>query len=209
MTGHTANEGSLHVDQQISTTDQFVRSLFPHFSLEDLRTIERLYPDLEASEDQTYKLGDDMLSGFGAQYKRLEAAYGQSAYVAPTWQTAHLASINNTEIPVYFYHWAPKSSILGSSHGDTIRCETFDEAIFSYSQSQNALCGTFHAYITSFICRNGDPNALTGQWQDRPAWKAYKFSCPKFMRFGRDNEELVGGWVGVTAEMVCSEGPTE
>lgn len=131
------------------------------------------------------------------------------AYVAPTWQTAHLASINNTEIPVYFYHWAPKSSILGSSHGDTIRCETFDEAIFSYSQSQNALCGTFHAYITSFICRNGDPNALTGQWQDRPAWRAYKFSCPKFMRFGRDDEELVGGWAGVTAEMVCSEGPTE
>lgn len=210
MTGHTTNEGSLHVNRQVSTADQFIsffHRLLPHLSHEDLCIIERLYPDPELSEDKIYKVGEDML-GFGGQYKRLEAAYGQYAYVAPVWQTAHLVSMN-AKTPVYLYHWAPESSILGSSHGDTMRYETFDEAIVSYSPSQKALCGTFHAYIVSFICKNDDPNALAGQWQDRPKWERYRYNCPKKMVFGRGNEELIGGQVGVTAEMVRGSGPTE
>lgn len=42
MAGHTTNEGSLHVNRQISTADQFVdffRCLFPHFSLEDVAEV--------------------------------------------------------------------------------------------------------------------------------------------------------------------------
>ncbi|KAI9309889.1 Alpha/Beta hydrolase protein [Zopfochytrium polystomum] len=42
--------------------------------------------------------------GVGTQYKRVEAAYGHYAYVAPVRQTADFAA--KAGVPVYLYHWA-------------------------------------------------------------------------------------------------------
>ncbi|OKL60159.1 hypothetical protein UA08_04901 [Talaromyces atroroseus] len=203
LTGFTENEGSLYVNKQMETGDEFTnffRTLLPQLSDDDIQMIEKLYPDPHSSADQTYKLHAGM-TGVGRQYRRIEAAYGQYAYSAPARQTAHMASTRQIA-PVYLYHWAAKSSVIGgATHGDNMRYETLNEEIINRSASQRDLAGTFHAYVTSFICHKGDPNATAGEWQSRPKWLAYKQDEPKTMIFGKDNNELIGGDVGITAEL--------
>jgi carboxylesterase type B len=204
MTGFNHNEGSLYVDKQMCSADQFTeffRTLLPTLSPEDIDTIDKLYPDPESTSDPSYTVPSTM-KGVGAQYRRIEAAYAHYAYVAPVRQTAHLASAIQSAPPAYLYHWAPVTTVVGgASHGDNMRYETFNKDVVSQSENQRALSGTLHAYITSFICNKGDPNALAGEWHDRPTWEPYKQSEPKTMVFGEGNEELIGGDAGVAAQM--------
>jgi carboxylesterase type B len=207
MTGFTHNEGSLYVDKQTSTNDEFVdffRTLLPQLSDEDVNTIEKLYPDPATDPDKTYKLDHGMIGQVGPQYKRIEAAYAHYAYVAPVRQTAELAS-NSTSPPVYLYHWAAKSSVLGGAvHGDNMKYETCSREVVSLSENRRALAGTLNAYVTSFICNGGDPNGLqTGEWKDRPRWEPYQRQRQNTMIFGKDDEELVGGpAAAVPAQMI-------
>ena len=199
MTGFTTNEGSMYVSRKMSTSDQFTdfwRVLLPQLSKDDLETIDKLYPDPTRSLGAV-KYKEDR-SNVGAMFKRIEAAYAHYAYVAPVHQTANLAS---EKTPVYLYRWALEGSkIEGARHGDNMWYETRNSTKCERSPAQNALSGTLHAYITSFICK-GDPNALQGQFQDRPAWNAYDNNAPKVMIFGEKNKELVGGEAGNPAEL--------
>jgi acetylcholinesterase len=89
--------------------------------------------------------------------------------------------------------------------------------VLGVSDNQKQLAGTMHAYVTSFICNRGDPNALkTGDWRDRPVWEPYSSSSsggqdegqsagPKTMIFGKGNEELIGGAKGVAAQCVVDD----
>lgn len=198
MTGFNGNEGSLYVDRQMATPDQFTgffRTLLPQLEPADLQAINALYPDPAAAADSPYR---EVRDGIGAQYKRIEAAYAHYAYVAPVRQTAHLAS---PEVPVYIYHWALQSSIVGgASHGDNMKYEGMDPAVLKISPTQKEMAGTLHAYVTSFIC-TGDPSGLAGEYAQRPQWPAYDNSGPKIMIFGQKNKELVGGSVGPPAEV--------
>lgn len=207
MTGFQRNEGSLYVDKAMSRSDEFVaffRDLLPLLSEDDLAAIDRLYPDPAKAEDGSESPYREDRPGVGAQYKRVEAAYGHYAYVAPVRQTAELASSAPNHPPVYLYQWAAVSSVLnGAQHADNMRYEVCDPGVVGRSSNQARLARTLHAYVTSFITRGGDPNAgAGGGWVERPAWEAYGREAPRAMVFGLSNEELIGGGLGEAATLV-------
>lgn len=201
MTGFCTNEGSLFMDLKISGSQQFtnfMRTLLPSLPDEDVDRLNELYPD-PLLGDTTYKderVGKDI----GEQYMRTEAAYGQYSLIAPIRQTAHLASSKQDSGPVYLYHWDVFTTLFhGAAHGDNLRYETFEQATTSLSAAQEEVAGFLHAYITSFICHNGDPNRIAGRWKHRPVWHPYTHDQPLTMILGKGNRELIGGPVGVPA----------
>ncbi|KAL1878302.1 hypothetical protein Plec18167_004369 [Paecilomyces lecythidis] len=200
LTGFNSNEGTMYVDKNMSEASQFRgfwKTLLPQLTTEDLDTIERLYPDPATVPDSPYI---ETREGLGPQYKRIEAAYGHYAYVAPVRQTAHFMSKN--QVPVYLYHWALARTVVGrANHADNMYYETYNDAITSLSPAQKELSGMLHAYMTSFITR-GDPNTLAGRYASRPIWEPYKHDDRKVMIFGEGNEELIGGGVGIAAKLV-------
>lgn len=196
LTGHTTNEGSLYVDKTMSTSEQFTEfwaNLLPGLTDKDLETINDLYPDPLKTSDPLYK---ETRPGVGDMYKRIEQAYAHYAYVAPVWQTAHIAS---RQVPVYLYHWALESdTIMGARHGDNMFYEMRDQTKCGISKTQDELSGVLHAYMVSFIC-TGDPSTLQGRHGDRLRWMKYEKDSPKSMVFAKDNKELVGGKTGPPA----------
>lgn len=193
MTGYNSNEGTMYVDKKMSDPAQFRdfwKNLLPELSSADLDTIDRLYPD-PSSEPTSQYVETREGHGLGPQYKRIEAAYGHYAYVAPVRQTAAFASSQGT--PAYLYNWAFPRTVVGrANHSDNMFYETFNSAITGLSESQKELSGTLHAYLTSFITK-GDPNAIAGRYAQRPKWKPYVPDDAHVMIFGEGNEELIGG----------------
>ncbi|KAK2000676.1 carboxylesterase [Colletotrichum falcatum] len=202
MTGFNRNEGSIYISKEVSASDDFTRffaDLLPLLSAEDVGAIDRLYPDPLAVADSPYRQRPE---GAGAQYRRLEVAYGQYAYVAPVRQTADLASRAASAQPVYLYQWALESSVLdGARHGENMSYETCEPAKMGLSPAQRELCLTLNAYVASFVVA-GDPNAAGGP--DRPTWERYVADDPKAMVFAEENKELVGGAPGAPAKL-CSD----
>ncbi|KAK6215627.1 carboxylesterase [Colletotrichum tabaci] len=201
MTGFNRNEGSIYISKQVSRSDEFTTffaDLLPLLSREDVATIDALYPDPLTVADSPYR---EHLDGTGAQYRRLEIAYGQYAYVAPVRQTAELASRASPE-PVYLYQWGLESSVLDRArHGENMYYETCEPAKTKISPAQKELCLTLNAYIASFIVA-GDPNAVRGESSpDRPTWERYVPEDPKALVFGEENKELIGGEPGVPARL--------
>jgi carboxylesterase type B len=204
MTGFSSNEGSLYVDRTLSRPEQFtlfMKTLLPSLPDQDLARLETLYPD-PSTGDSAYR--DSRVGGdLSLQYLRTEAAYGQFALIAPVRQTAHLASSTPNAPPVYLYHWDVSTTLYGgAAHADNLRYETFDSATTSISEGQKEVSGMFHAYLTSFICHGGDPNKLQGRYAHRPKWQPYSHDRPLTMILGKGNRELIGGEVGVPAELV-------
>lgn len=200
MTSFVRNEGSLYVKKQMSQSSEFTQffaELLPLLSKEDIETIDKLYPDPLKDPQSEYIETRD---GVGPQYKRIERAYSHYAYVAPVRQTAELASAAGA--PVYVAQWALETSIInGAQHGDNMRYEGCDPKVLQISPTQKELARTHNAYVTSFIA-SGDPNAVKGEFPDRPQWVAYKPEAPKAMVFGEKNKELVGGEPGPAAELL-------
>ncbi|KAL2812971.1 Alpha/Beta hydrolase protein [Aspergillus granulosus] len=194
LTGFTTNEGTMYVDKTMddpASFRAFWANLLPALSVEDLDTIETLYPDPSIHTDSPY-IETRTEHGLGSQYKRIEAAYAHYAYVAPVRQTAHFAS---TQSPgsVYLYHWALPRTVVGrANHADNMYYESFNKDITSISETQKELSGVLHAYLTSFIV-SGDPNKVAGRYGERPAWSVYEPNQPKLLVFGEGIEELVGG----------------
>lgn len=206
MTGFATNEGSLYVDRKLSSSaqfTQFMRTLLPSLPASDIDLLNNLYPD-PLTGDPTYL--DDRVNNddsIGPQYKRIEAAYGQYALIAPVRQTAHLASSGPDAAPVYLYHFdAFRTLYGGAAHADNLEYEVFDKATTSKSPAQKDIAGMFHAYITSFICNGGDPNRLEGRYAHRPKWYPYMPDSGLTMIFGSGNRDLIGGAGGVPAELV-------
>ncbi|KAL4961881.1 putative extracellular lipase [Aspergillus stella-maris] len=207
MTGFNSNEGTMYVDKAMSEPSQFRgfwAELLPQLSDEDLDTIDSLYPDPSTIKDSPYvetRTGLDL----GPQYKRIEAAYGHYAYVAPVRQTAHFGASVSEAPKVYLYNWALPRTVIGrANHGDNMYYETFNDDITGISESQKELSGTLHAYLTSFIT-HGDPNAVAGRYGSRPEWKAYDPSKSGILIFGEGNEELIGGDTAPPAKFVDDE----
>ncbi|KAJ5204919.1 uncharacterized protein N7498_005798 [Penicillium cinerascens] len=202
MTGFNSNEGTFYVDKKMSKPSQFRKfwqNLLPELSSADLDTIDRLYPDPSTDPNSPYVERRDG-KGLGSQYKRIEAAYGHYAYVAPVRQTVQFAACQGT--PAYLYHWALPRTVVGrANHGDNMYYETYNADITGLSESQKELSGTLHAYITSFIAK-GDPNAISGLYSQRPKWEPFVPEDPRVMIFGQDNEELIGGSAAPAAKFV-------
>ncbi|KAF6833689.1 extracellular lipase [Colletotrichum plurivorum] len=200
MTGFNRNEGSIYISKSVDASDEFTRffaDLLPLLSEKDVQTIDALYPDPAKFPDSPYA---EHLPGTGAQYRRLEIAYGQYAYVAPVRQTADLAARASSQ-PVYLYQWGLESSLLDRArHGENMYYETCEPSRTRISETQKELCLTYNAYITSFIM-TGDPDAVRGAAPGRPAWERYRPEAPKAMVFGEENKELIGGEAGVPARL--------
>ena len=181
LTGFVHNEGTMYVPRGMSKAsefDAFFRTLLPHVT----EAPAPFYPESDHVEwRQEF--------GAGAQYRRIEAAYGQYAYICPVRQTAQIA-----KSPVYLYHWNLNKTIIGgANHGDQMWYEGMDVETRAISPTQEELAKTFHGYITTFI-RTGDPNG-----GGRPKWVAWgeqersTAGTGKTMIFGAGNDERVGG----------------
>lgn len=192
MTGFTTNEGSLYVPRSMSTPSQFTAfwaELLPGLSTDDLRVINKLYPDTTVSDQ--YK---ETRPGAGAEFSRIDAAYSNYAYIAPARQTAELAS--RAGVPTYLFHWALVTDVEGGArHADTLPYATCDPFVMALSPAQAELARTYHAYLTNFIVNCGNPNG-----DGLPEWEPYEAQAPKAMLFGGGNTELIGGGVGVPAK---------
>ncbi|KAK8073449.1 acetylcholinesterase precursor [Apiospora phragmitis] len=200
LTGFNGNEGSLYVDKQMDTSEQFTafwKTLLPQLGDADVATINELYPDPTTDPSSPYKVEGTPLAekGVGRMYKRIEAAYAHYAYVAPARQTAHLAG-SQPGAPVYLYHWALEKSVVnGAAHGENMLYEVRDPDVCRVSPAQDELSRVLHAYVTSFIC-TGDPNEVVGDGVERPRWEAHSSGdrdTKMKMVFGKRNKEFVGG----------------
>lgn len=196
LTGHAHNEGSYYAPRSLSTSqdfEDFFSTLLPQLSNADLKELCELYPD-PAKPGSPYL--DTRPIPAGRQYKRGEAAYGQYAYVCPVRQTAHLGTANPDNPPVFLYHWAVNKTVMfGANHGDQPPYETYNPEVRSISETQDAIAGYLHAYMTSFIV-SGDPNKVPGRYPERPRWESFSaFDAEKqrTMIFGMGNDERAGG----------------
>lgn len=208
MTGFNHNEGTMYVPKQMSKSEQFrcfFATLLPQLMKEDLDELVGLYPDPEQESSSPYTETRDPVHGLGPQYKRVEAAYGQYAYVAPVRQTAQLAGSDPEQPSVWLYHWAVNSSVVaGANHGDQMWYETMKGEVRKVSPSHDLIARSFHDYVCSFVVR-GDPNSLQGHSEDRPVWSAYNNNQEphKTMIFGEGNDERAGGsQAGVAVQCV-------
>ncbi|KAK0128999.1 hypothetical protein ONS95_000940 [Cadophora gregata] len=207
MTGHVTNEGTYYVPASMTSGEDFTNFwhvLLPHYSNEDLNTINSLYPD--PSKDERYKDTRDLGAiGVGPQFKRVEASYAHYAYVCPVRQTAHMASTVQ-EPGVFAFHWALNKTVKGgANHGDNMYYESFQDEITSISSAQREVSGKYHAYVTSFIT-HGDPSAIQGRFADRPKWEKYDSTSARVMTFGKGNDERAGGsGLGDAAQMLGSD----
>lgn len=186
----------------MSTSQEFrkyLRNLLPRFSDSDLDHVEKLYPDPLGGNPE-YK---EHRPAFSAQSKRMEELWSHFALVAPIRQTASIAAAAESAAPVYLFQLDITRSLdYGCAHGDNLRYEAFDQATTSQSPGIREVSGMYHAYITSFICNNGDPNRLKGRFHYRPRWEPYSADTNKIMVFGRGNKEAIGGEVGTPAELI-------
>ncbi|KAI5236711.1 alpha/beta-hydrolase [Aureobasidium subglaciale] len=201
LTGFNHNEGTMYVPKTTASSADFRSfwsTLLPQLSEKELDKIEALYPD--PSFDPQSEYVDTRGLDVGAQYKRLEAAYGHYAYVCPVRQTA-IHGTSSTDPPIYLYHWATNRTVLGgANHGDQMWYETFDPSTTTVSPTHKQIAGTFHDYIVSFVL-SGDPNKVKGRWE-RPEWKAWS-EGEGTMIFGKGNDERAGGEdKGVVAQLV-------
>ncbi|KAH0290504.1 alpha/beta-hydrolase [Aureobasidium namibiae CBS 147.97] len=204
LTGFNHNEGTMYVPKQVASSKDFRAfwsTLLPQLTEEELDEIDALYPDPATDPESPYI--DTRALNVGAQYKRLEAAYGHYAYVCPVRQTAVHATADPKDPAVYVYHWATNRTVLGgANHGDQMWYEGFDPSVTGVSDTQREIAGTFHDYIVSFVL-SGDPNRIKGRWE-RPEWKAWGERAEEnTMLIGQGNDERAGGGnLGVVAQLV-------
>lgn len=222
LTGFCTDEGAPFLSSSISTSAQFTsffRTLIPAFSAPDLATLNTLYPDPLIDPSSPYA-DTRTLPGLGAEYKRLTAAYGQYAYIAPIRHTAYFASSassksggedgslltqRQTQPPVYLYHFALNSSVLlGTNHDCATPYVTYSDSVRAISPAQKSLAAAVNDYWTSFVA-TGDPNAVVGKSPKRAFWPAYSTaaveaaginsgtSAGKMMVLGLGNDERAGG----------------
>ncbi|KAI1495709.1 Alpha/Beta hydrolase protein [Biscogniauxia marginata] len=204
LTGSTHNEGSFYVPRNANASSEFTsfyRTLLPHLSNAEIAKLETLYPDPATNPDSPY-LDTSGSKDIGAQFHRLEAAYGHYAYTCPVRQTAIWGtSHSSSDPPVWLYHWAlNKTALFGANHGDQIRYQTYNKEVREISPAQDEVAGKFHAYCVSFITK-GDPNSIkSGKFADRPEWTPWSRGKGLTMLLGEGNDERAGGTgVGVAA----------
>ncbi|TVY31237.1 Carboxylesterase, partial [Lachnellula occidentalis] len=193
LTGFNTNEGASFVPWSLAKPAQFTaffRTMLPGLTEEDLRELDRVYPDPVADPTSKYV---EHRRNLGKQYKRVEQAYAHFAYIAPVRQTARYAAEAEAEMPVYLYHFAVSCSVNGGAdHGNHSSFVTYSRQVSAMSRTLDEIAGTMHAYWSSFVT-TGDPNAVKGRWGTRPEWPRYvSGEQGKKMLFGDGNDEIAG-----------------
>jgi carboxylesterase type B len=180
----------------------FFRTLLPGLSDKDLAKLNEMYPDPLIHPSSKYR---ETRKGVGAQFKRIEQAYGHFAYTAPVRHTAHFAA--TSDVPVYLYHFALSSSVKGGAdHGSHQPFLTYNDEVRDVSDTIDEVTGSMHAYWTSFITTS-DPNKIKGRFPNRPLWPVYipEKGKGKLVVFGEGNDEMAGGENEGIAVQVANE----
>lgn len=217
LTGFNTNEGAMFVPKTISTASQFtafLHRLLPSLSKDDLEILNDVYPDPLSHPDSKY-VETRKGVGLGAQFKRLEQAYGHFAYVAPVRQTARFAAADG-DAPVYLYHFAVNSSVIGGAdHGNHAPFVTYNRDIRERSDSIEEISGLMHAYWTSFITTYGislftpfllpryNPPPLTTHRVNLVDKKKEKRKAPTNIRMQQRRPECYRGQISRPATMAC------
>lgn len=202
LTGFNTNEGAMFVPKSAETGKEFMdffKELLPGLRDLDIEKLNEVYPDPETDPESPYQ---ETREGLGKQFKRLEQAYGQFAYVAPVRQTARYFSEAKGEgffgkkvgLPVYLYHFDASSSVKGGAdHGSHIPWVNFVPERRDKGVVVEEIAGSMHAYWSSFVT-SGDPNIVKGKWGERIKWPTYRpGEEAKMLVFGERNDELAGG----------------
>ncbi|KAI9644217.1 hypothetical protein NHQ30_007572 [Ciborinia camelliae] len=209
LIGYNTNEGSTFVPKAPNNAKSFIdffHVLLPSLSTKDLSTLNSLYPNPEHKSNSPYAIHNTALK-VGNQYRRLDKAYADFAYISPVRQTAYFASgehryetspsnSNSTKpAPVYLYEYAVNSSVLhGAAHGDQYPFPVYASKVTKKSPTIREIAGVMHAYWTSFIISPaGNPNAIPGRYPARLAWQEYGGKGRQKIIFGRGNDEIAGG----------------
>ena len=207
LTGFNTNEGSMFVLANASKSEDFTdffQTLLPSLAKYDVDLLNEIYPDPLLGRDERYK---ESREGLGAQFTRLEQAYGHFAYIAPVLQTAlyassppHTSSLPNKSMvarespPLYLYQFAlPTNSTLLAYHGSHAQFITHNPEVLRLSSTIVKVSHTMHAYWTSFIL-TGDPNAVVGKFGKRLTWPEYNAERKdNILVFGDGNTEMISG----------------
>jgi acetylcholinesterase len=195
LTGFNTDEGASFAPPGVSKSSQFrdfFRTLLPALSSPDLDTLESLYPDPATNPSSPYR---ERRQGLG-EFKRMAAAYGQFAYIAPVRQTVIFASATESASPpnppAYLYQFDVNKIQWGAKHGDQQDFSTYGSDVAMLPKVHEKIAGWMHGYWTSFIL-TGDPNAVTGRWPDRPHWPAYRAGGGERIVFGGEDVGLTSG----------------
>jgi acetylcholinesterase len=209
LLGFNTNEGAMFVPKRVNEGRQFkdfFTTLLPGLRSLDIDKLAEVYPDPNLDPESPYV---ETRPGLGKQFKRLEQAYGQYAYIAPVRQTAHYFSEAEDDKtpwgspPVYLYHFAAESSVNGGAdHGSQGPWSSYMPDKRDKGKVIDEIAGSMHAYWASFVV-SGDPNAVKGRWEKRIHWPMYKEELgSKVMVFGEGNVELsTGGKKGIAVQV--------
>ncbi|KAB5591730.1 Carboxylesterase [Ceratobasidium theobromae] len=168
LTGFNSDEGSIFVPRNLNTTEQFqlfFKNLAPLISDSQLATVAELYPGPEVPGSPYAN------SPLSPQFSRVNAAYGDFAYIAQVQATAIYAS--KLGLPIWKYHFAhltPSADLnLGVYHGSELPfvSASIAAAVPGELSDQAKL---MNAYWSSFIV-TGDPNKLLNG--TAPYWTKY------------------------------------
>jgi triacylglycerol lipase len=180
LTGFNHNEGSRYVPRMTSTSLEFrsfFKELLPQLSSGQLDQLEALYPDPNTHSKHADPRDVKALN-IGAQYARVEKAYGHYAYVAPVRQTAR-----SNKAKTWLYHWALNGDeVFGANHADNMWYEMMAPSRRKVSAIHEAIAKAFHGAVTRFIV-HGDPGV---------DWRPFG-DGEETMIFGRGNDEAIGG----------------
>lgn len=153
----------------------FFATLLPQLCDAQLDRLEELYPDPEIHPEHKDPRALQTLN-IGAQYARVEKAYGHYAYVAPVRQTA-----NFNEAKTWVYHWALKGDeVFGANHADQMWYEMMAPSRVGVSETHGDIARGFNGAVCKFVV-GGDPG-----------WRAFG-EGGETMVFGEGNDEAVGG----------------
>ncbi|KAH7133325.1 Alpha/Beta hydrolase protein [Dactylonectria estremocensis] len=150
MTGFCSHEGISFVPISANTNADFRKfftTLIPSLSAADLTAMETLYPDPVTDPSSPYVHGSRKQ---GRQFRRLAAAYGEFAYIAPVLHTAHVLSAAGARVYVYEYA-EPSGPHRTAEHGAQ------SLAMERHASSSNACPGlaetvaTLHGFVTAFV----------------------------------------------------------
>lgn len=107
----------------------------------------------------------------GKQHRRLDAAYGDFAYIVAVRHTAHIMTSkapSGTSPPVYLYEFGLiKNHSLGTKHSDYSSHTDYLPATIKASATNKCSAASMNSYWTSFVA-TGDPNKVSGLASSRP-----------------------------------------
>jgi hypothetical protein len=164
ITGFCTNEGTAFIPASAETGADFrafFADLLPAFTAGDLDAIEALYPDPTAGDDREFAQPAPP-AGCGAQWRRLDRAYADYAYICPVLQTAHFLS--HAGQPVHVYEYAAHAGRYdAANHGDEAAVVAHDLAQIGRWPGLVAVADAMHSFWARFVVDpSGNPNSGGG-----------------------------------------------